>query len=101
MKKSHLQQHVKAVHEGIIRIRDKKFKCDRCSFSSTCQKNLTDHINGVHDNIRPHKCDKCDYAAKKKGNLQVHVKSFHEGIRIIRKKNFKCDRCSFSSVKQK
>ena len=75
----------------------KKFKCEKCPYSTKYKRDLIAHVNGIHENVRPYKCDLCSYAATFERGLKKHVKSVHHKIRTIQKKNFKCERCNFSA----
>ena len=57
---------------------EKNFKCDFCQITSlgfTTEKNLSRHIEEVHEGIRNYKCNLCDKAFYRKWDLNQHIKS--------------------------
>ena len=67
----------------------KKFKCDKCTFSSDKKGIVKTHTQQIHEKIS-FKCEigDCNIKYRTKYNLKVHVDSFHKGI------TFDCVICS-------
>ena len=64
--KSHLQEHIKQVHDKI-----KDFKCELCDYK--CSSNSS--LKQVHDEIKDFKCELCKYSCSRKSHLQEHKTS--------------------------
>jgi KRAB domain-containing zinc finger protein len=58
----------------------KKFKCEKCFYGTNNNVHLKDHINAVHEKLRPYVCDHCDFAGAKKVNLATHIKRKHKDV---------------------
>ena len=58
----------------------KKFKCNRCSFSTDYAPNVKLHIQTVHEKIKPFKCNSvdCKFETGTKQNLKLHMQNVHE-----------------------
>ena len=56
-------------------------KCTICDFVTANNYNLKNHIETVHEGIKPFKCKICDYKTAHKPSLKVHTESVHEGIK--------------------
>ena len=67
----------------------KKFKCDKCTFSSDKKGIVKTHRQQIHEQIS-FKCEigDCNIKYRAKYSLKVHVNSFHKGI------TFDCVICS-------
>ena len=67
----------------------KKFKCDKCPFSSDKKGIVKTHTQQIHEQVT-FKCDigDCNRKYRAKYSLKVHVNSFHKGI------TFDCVICS-------
>ena len=121
VRKSNLKTHVEQIHDKIMRhscekcgevflrklalgrhlelvhgIGDKKFKCEKCPYSSFLKKNVYIHIRGVHEKIRNHVCEDCSFATSVKANLKRHRESVHE----MGEEKFKCDLCPYETQKK-
>ena len=70
--KSHLNTHIRSVHE-----KEKLFQCKFCDRSFFDRAHLKKHQD-VHDDFRPHKCHICDKTFKRKHHLGTHLKTIHE-----------------------
>ena len=68
----------------------KKFKCDKCMFSTSNMLHLHRH-NVVHSTIKNYSCDSCPYITTRKASLKRHM-SVHSISRL-----YSCPTCSFSS----
>ena len=53
------------------------YKCGECDYITERRRNLDNHINSKHLNIR-FVCDLCEYKAMQKGDLKRHVIAQHE-----------------------
>ena len=86
--KYNLNRHINSKHLGIktptIK-KDKVFLCQECSFKTTHQIHLTNHINEVHNKIKGFKCTLCDYSTYRERALKQHIDVVHNKI-----KTFKC-----------
>ena len=67
---SHLQTHIRSVHEGV------KYPCDQCNHKASTSTNLHRHMKSVHDGVK-YPCDQCNYKAARIDYLQKHKKSIH------------------------
>jgi len=85
-RKSHLQEHIKLVHDKI-----KDFECDRCVLKCNSNSNLKRHIKAVHNKIKDFECDRCEFKCSLNSNLKRHIKQVHDKI-----KNFKCYKCDYT-----
>ena len=70
--KSHLQNHIKSVHEG------QKFPCTQCRSIFSQKAGLQTHIKSVHEGQK-FTCHQCEFKASQKGHLQRHINLVHEG----------------------
>ena len=55
----------------------KKFKCVKCSFSTTHCGNLKTHVKNVHEKIKRFDCDFCEKKFYRKNQIQLHLTSTH------------------------
>ena len=90
--KQSLQLHVRRHFKE-----EPKHQCvePKCSFVTSSNYKLTQHINGTHLKLRPFKCEVCGAAYKRKEHLQKHSKNAHSGSDNT--KNFKCEKCDYST----
>ena len=68
-KKSHLNEHKKAQHEG--QIKPKKFRCDQCDYRVSQKGNLKRHKLAIHQRVLYY-CDRCDSSFKYNDTLFEH-----------------------------
>ena len=80
---SHLNDHIKVVHEGI-----KEHKCLTCDKSFGYESNLRSHMKFVHEGLKNHTCKACGRKFGRLRNMRKHFKLVHEG-----QKDFKCETC--------
>ena len=79
----------------IVQPMKKSFKCSVCLLAFQSKSNLKQHIQGVHENVRPficstyNSCQMCSSAFAYKSTLQRHIKTVHE-----MNNNFVCQICS-------
>ena len=116
-KKGNLWIHEKALHAGYIlncdlcdfmspslklmrghRLRahgptNMEYACEKCSYQSISQANLTEHMQVKHEGKR-YLCNLCAYTALFKRQLLRHRRAKHEDINII------CDQCEFQASSQ-
>ncbi len=89
--KCFLDRHKKSVHENI-----RKYKCDKCVFSTDCKKLLEEHIQAIHSEVKPAiKCELCHKTFTFNSNLKRHKKSVHGD-----RQRYKCSfvpGCNFAS----
>ena len=69
-----LQKHLKFKH--IDRSIRKKWTCTMCNYSTTYKSDLKVHAV-TYSNTRAHKCDNCEKCFKRKKNLTQHINSVH------------------------
>lgn len=69
-----LTSHVGTVHASEA----KKFKCDKCEFSTTYVKSLKVHYQSKHDKSETFECHLCNYVGYRKDVVKKHVKIVHE-----------------------
>ena len=84
-----MKRHVETVHEG-KEVPKETVICPQCGIKFL-RVSLNNHINTVHESIKPHKCDTCGKAYPKQYQLLRHIKTIHEGH-----KPFNCDDCGKS-----
>ena len=85
-RKDNLEEHVKAVHEGI-----KRFQCSHCEYMTAFRSNMKKHEISLHaDTVSElHQCQRCDKKFASMGSLNQHVRGAHEGI-----KPYQCAQCN-------
>ena len=96
--KRELDEHIEMIH-----IEDKEFNCNSCDFQTTTDQQLKKHFTLKHtlkalkedEEIR---CRNCGESFIGKRNLLVHRKQAHMST-VAYCKNFKENRCTFSSDK--
>ena len=86
---SHLQKHIKAVHD---KIKDHECPHSDCDFKSSSKGGLQEHIKAVHDGIKDYECPDCDFKCSKNTHLQRHIK-ICTGLRNISSGEFKMIQC--------
>ncbi|XP_047484718.1 zinc finger protein 239-like [Penaeus chinensis] len=67
--------------------KEKRFVCDICSHSFTCNSNLSVHQR-VHTKEKPYKCEVCTKPFARKGDLSVHMRAH------TNEKPYSCELCS-------
>ena len=82
---SSLNQHTKAVHEGVCH------ECPECGRRFGVKSHMTKHFSIVHEEKKPFKCAQCGKQFSVNSNLTVHIKTVHNKIR-----SFKCEHCKKS-----
>ena len=85
--KSTLNGHVGRMHEKFAR----KFKCDKCDFTSLEPNKLKIHEQAIHQKSVRYECQLCKYFSYRKTGLQNHIKVVHEKYRPHR-----CDICEMT-----
>ena len=70
------------------------FICQYCTYATSSQPNLRKHIKAVHHKIRDFKCSICPFDAASKQLLVRHVQAVHEKI-----KAYKCKFCQYECAK--
>lgn len=70
--RSHLNQHVRTVHE-----KHKPFHCNDCGKSFGKRFDLNAHVDAVHNKERPHGCPHCPTQFAKRSNLKRHIEKLH------------------------
>ena len=80
-------------HINAVHDKVKPYMCQHCSHTFASNGNLTQHIHAVHEKLRPFICHLCTYATSSQPNLRKHIKAVHHKIR-----DFKCDICPFDAA---
>ena len=70
--KSHLREHISAVHANM-----KIFKCEQCEYATIHKGHLKRHVSLVHCKVKTFKCELCEFITSKKGYLKQHVSALH------------------------
>ena len=83
-----MSAHIRTQHSDD----SKKFKCEKCEFSTHTQKNLTQHIYVRHKKDEHKKCDICDKRFPQAFLLKQHMEITHKG----ENKRHICDKCGKS-----
>lgn len=65
-----------------------RFTCSTCSTNFKRKYDLVQHINAVHEKLKPHLCTVCNQAFAHKGTLSKHIRTVH-----MREKPFICEHC--------
>ena len=75
--KSHLNRHIKAVHN---KIKDVICSYNLCNYKCLSKSHLKRHIKQVHAQIKDFKCNYnlCDYKCSTNDDLKKHAKHAHE-----------------------
>ena len=76
------------------KIDTQEFKCDQCTWSTSEEYRMKEHIKEVHDK-KSYECAKCGYAASRKDKLVRHIKEVHEKLRI-----HQCKECVYRSSRK-
>jgi KRAB domain-containing zinc finger protein len=84
LRKSDLNQHIKAVHLGI------RYPCSRCDYQAPRKRRLLEHELAVHEGMK-YPCPQCEYQATTRGHLTKHINSIHD------KGNHPCDLCDYKA----
>lgn len=48
-------------------------ECPQCQKKLSSPQKLKNHINSVHNKLKPYKCEHCDFTASDKSNLKKHT----------------------------
>lgn len=93
----------KAVKSQKKYIKNTKYSCDHCNFSSKNKYTLEAHIHKVHLNIRPYTCDICDKGFYKKSNLVEHKTTLAhlKKSNTLQQKDNTCEVCGIHFVNRK
>ena len=82
-------------HESGCRM--KSYDCPECGQPFNCNSNLQEHMNSVHNNIKPHVCPEpgCKFRSAYRRNLNAHLKN-HDGL----EERFSCEwpECNFTTI---
>lgn len=73
--RSHLNQHVRTVHDKV-----KPHKCQQCNKAFGKKYDLISHKDAVHSNERPHHCEFCNKRFAKRSNLTRHKEKLHKDM---------------------
>ena len=85
--KGNLNQHVKAVHEGI-----KPYICAQCGYRTARKSDLHKHLP-IHTGQKPYQCETCSVSFSFKRSLDRHVKEVHECL-----KTHTCPQCGYRTA---
>lgn len=94
--KTELSRHRKEEHSVLTgETLSKRYKCPNCDFTTSRKTGLTDHINAVHEKVKPYMCQHCSHTFASNGNLTQHIHAVHEKLRP-----FICQYCSYATSSQ-
>jgi len=107
-----LRKHVQYVHENRVATPkpkpigpdSKRYFCDQCDFKTNKNCYLTEHVNGVHENIKPYACtvEGCSYATSYRGGLKKHTEAVHLHIKHdLREKKWMCNYCDYRTRRER
>lgn len=70
-----------------------KFKCEKCSFETKYEVQISRHLIKVHNEILPHefRCEYCDYSITFKSKLDIHLQQ------SLQEQAIKCPHCIFET----
>ncbi|XP_063370290.1 zinc finger protein 250-like [Cydia amplana] len=85
-----LKHHLKtaSVHVNYV---DLPLSCEHCGKRFAIRRDLVQHINRVHLNIKPFRCDRCEKAYVNVWSLNEHRRLVHEGFK--RPLKYPCAMC--------
>ena len=84
---ANISMHVRKVHGC-----EKNFQCEICDYAFYSQKELTEHIEGIHSKEKQLKnCDQCDKSFKNSFSLKYHYITTH----FKDNPGFPCDKCDY------
>ena len=81
---SHLQVHIKSVHEGV------RYACKQCEKQYADQSKLKTHIESKHEGVK-YACNQCDYQVTRPECLTPHILSKHKGVTSVL---YACNQCN-------
>ena len=95
--KAELNKHLRHIHlqEQQRGTTNKEFKCPSCDFVTSRKTGLTDHVNAVHDKVKPYMCQHCSHTFASNGNLTQHIHAVHDKLRP-----FICQYCTYATSSQ-
>jgi len=64
------------------------FECVDCDYKTKRKRDYNQHINAVHNKLKPYECELCNYKFSNSGNLQRHNNSIH-----LKLTPYKCPKC--------
>ena len=66
----------------------KKIFCSKCDFKTNKNSYLIEHVNDVHENIKPYACsyEGCSYATRYKCGLKKHTEGVHLHLSMMQEK---------------
>ena len=68
--------------------KSKCFKCDICGSQFKTKQNITNHVNAVHNGLKPYICPICPLIFAYQTHVRQHVKEVHDKIKC-----FNCGNC--------
>jgi len=54
-------------------------RCEECDFKATSKRDVMKHYKAVHMKERKYKCDICGYSTTRKALLKQHISNAHGG----------------------
>jgi len=105
--KNGLKKHTASVHSDFTPDTKpsviKRFLCDKCDFKTHKKCYLVEHVNGVHEGVKPYECtvEGCSFATSYRGGLKKHTEAVHLHLRsAVREKKWLCNYCEFKTGRE-
>ena len=83
--------------EKQVSLKDNKFQCDKCKFSTNSEGGLKSHVSKKHKKVKdnvaitfPQQCDLCDEMLNSSKEMKIHQRTHS-----YKHAQFKCDLCEF------
>jgi len=96
--KRNLNRHIKVTHgapeDRIVRVKNKDFRCDMCTFTTLVSEELKMHMESLHL-VEALECDQCGFLTSKPEVLKTHTESKHKD------ETFLCDQCEYTTKRKR
>ena len=71
------ENNSKKVNKIFGKKRERKFKCDKCSYAAMSEKTLNEHIK-IHKTTKDYQCEHCDFATNTREKLRKDFENILE-----------------------